>query len=1353
MIILKHLTTQQFRALREIDLHFPQRGSILIQGPNEAGKSALFESIYFALYGTPVDSWSVNHGRRSADDLILYGASQATTTLTLSVGATELTINRTIERGKAQQVTLHVRKLGLPEEPPITDPVAANERIIDELGHMDGEALRNSCFIEQKGLHRLEDLPGSEREATIRKLLGLEKLMRLTEQFKLTPNDEQMLVDSAERLKLAEIQANIPELSQQLGQLEVALDAVTVSEDLAEISQQEAEIAEQELSLEQLRAKRSQLKARQIRIQHLRKADATLAGIIAAYDDIAESHRELPELDRQIAELDRREREELPPLEQRVNDLADLTRSFGTLERMSNDLLTSVSTIKELEQELIQHQQLQRDSNELDQQMIEAHLRVDQARQTLNELEERRRAGRPQLEARLQRLQGLSERLVMLHQAEEAYTQRVMQQGLIEENTTLLAKVRKELKETEQELALVEAEARQDQQQAEAEEKHWRQLSINRQLEEWIRLKGLAEIREGLEEAERHVIDAHRHQEQLTVAALDARRAANRWLITAISSGILGMLLGAVALFIASQQAIPAAILGMIALMLFAGAAYSYYTYSKEHNQEQIANQQMQNAISQMGMMVAAREAAMRMGGGIGGGDAGRERIEGTPIQGQVPALPEGKGSKRGTPLLPLPAGNTASEASGPNDLGQVEHEIRSLGGTVPRSREEAQHLLQQTQQDRSESLADIQQRMTEKRDVALASRNRVNVTMEAVAALRKERQRLEDQRKNEGWDDFDAKLRSDRIAIEDRQNEIATLAGQEGLPIPSFDASNTQTLATNAEFEIAIADAIKATEREIASLDGKLDLVSDLAAQVKIQQDALDILLSRQRGITVRRERFQALSPMQQIERAREQQIVLRSALQNLQDSLRQRVKPLGVSFGQAAISQAETVARKQLEALQITLGRRLEQQGRRANYLAILKDRQDALADHYQQLAKFSGTLGSWIVPPNPFAEALAALRQRCQQEIEEANESNILQELEKLRIQENASNAKIRLCRQEIEEVHERIAAMLVQRSRPATRGYNFTDIVAVWPLVGEYTSQDRSRLEEQRETLEKQLQELEQQELALSTQLHTGGNKLDLAQARLRLEQQERSYQTRKRGNLLITSVNERLLRKMLPRTEYFMQQILPLLTSGRYHDVRLSTESEDVGASLLLPHPTRTQPAGNAAAQETGTPAISGGPFQLRVWDTAAGEYVYKSALSGGAADQLSFALRLAFAIAVLPHELAAAPGFMLLDEPLSSFDRGRTQALVDVVTGEMLGQHFEQVLFISHSSAFDPSMFPYHLYMENGLIVESNLPAAPAAEAQFIVPTVGTIAVDNNEYQGDELVDAPATPIAVAFGE
>src|SRR5437588_101380 len=240
MIILKHLTVERFRLLREIDLHFPQRGSILIQGPNEAGKSTLFESIYFALYGESLTSEREKSGGYEDDDLIQYGETLTSVSLTVSIGATELLITRSIERGKGQRVSLQVRRLGMPQEKPITNLNAANARIISELGRIDGETLRNSCLIEQNGLGRLEKLSGYEREATVRKLLGLEKLTRLAARFKLTEDDERLLAESRERLQLAEVQTRIPELSMQSGQLEAALDAMKVSEDLAEVSRQEA---------------------------------------------------------------------------------------------------------------------------------------------------------------------------------------------------------------------------------------------------------------------------------------------------------------------------------------------------------------------------------------------------------------------------------------------------------------------------------------------------------------------------------------------------------------------------------------------------------------------------------------------------------------------------------------------------------------------------------------------------------------------------------------------------------------------------------------------------------------------------------------------------------------------------------------------------------------------------------------------------------------------------------------------------------------------------------------------------------------------------------------------------------
>ena len=214
------------------------------------------------------------------------------------------------------------------------------------------------------------------------------------------------------------------------------------------------------------------------------------------------------------------------------------------------------------------------------------------------------------------------------------------------------------------------------------------------------------------------------------------------------------------------------------------------------------------------------------------------------------------------------------------------------------------------------------------------------------------------------------------------------------------------------------VESTLQATERELALLNDKRAAVSDLTAQIKSSQEALDKLLARKRALDERHARYQAQNPVEQLQRTREQQAGLRSALQTLQDSLRQHVRALGIGFGQSAVTGAEAVARKQLEELQVTLGNKITLQDQHARYTAVLKERQEALSEHYKQLAKLSNSLGSWIVPPNPFAETLLALRTSCQREIEKANETTVLKGLDALQVQEGALKARIELCNQEIE-----------------------------------------------------------------------------------------------------------------------------------------------------------------------------------------------------------------------------------------------------------------------------------------------------------------------------------------------
>lgn len=101
----------------------------------------------------------------------------------------------------------------------------------------------------------------------------------------------------------------------------------------------------------------------------------------------------------------------------------------------------------------------------------------------------------------------------------------------------------------------------------------------------------------------------------------------------------------------------------------------------------------------------------------------------------------------------------------------------------------------------------------------------------------------------------------------------------------------------------------------------------------------------------------------------------------------------------------------------------------------------------------------------------------------------------------------------------------------------------------------------------------------------------------------------------------------------------------------------------------------------------------------------------KKVFSGGARDQISLALRLAFALATLPGEHNIRPGFLFLDEPLSSFDQSRTQALVELLTRGLIRQSFQQIFLVSHSQSFDAALFDFRLKMESGRVIESTLPA------------------------------------------
>jgi exonuclease SbcC len=88
-------------------------------------------------------------------------------------------------------------------------------------------------------------------------------------------------------------------------------------------------------------------------------------------------------------------------------------------------------------------------------------------------------------------------------------------------------------------------------------------------------------------------------------------------------------------------------------------------------------------------------------------------------------------------------------------------------------------------------------------------------------------------------------------------------------------------------------------------------------------------------------------------------------------------------------------------------------------------------------------------------------------------------------------------------------------------------------------------------------------------------------------------------------------------------------------------------------------------------------------YTLKVYSAAAGQYVQASLFSGGTEDQFLLALRLGFAITLLPHGRGTAPQFLLLDEPFAGSDVQRRDNIIHLLQAE-LSKTFRQIIVVSH---------------------------------------------------------------------
>ncbi len=341
MIKLRSLIAHDFKQLQNIRLRFPDRGSVLIEGRNEAGKSTLFEAVFFALFGKGLNS--------QQGDLLAYGSTLGFVELEVDVADRRITVRRDL-KPRGIQARLNIIDAEGKLEDSATGIRAVNERLSREL-RLDGDALLNSCFVEQKKLGKLEETDSSRREASLMRLLNLDEMQEQENHLKVSRSEEMDLARQEMRCRLAGLVASLPEIKAKEQDLLSRLDVIVVKHSLAEMDRFRLEEQKAIAELETLRADHDKVQARLARLNELSESASVVRAALASLRNLETSDQQIRDLRAELAEVGRLETEELPNLRQNRRRTEILLHALDRLQRLEQIRIERDKRVRQYEEE------------------------------------------------------------------------------------------------------------------------------------------------------------------------------------------------------------------------------------------------------------------------------------------------------------------------------------------------------------------------------------------------------------------------------------------------------------------------------------------------------------------------------------------------------------------------------------------------------------------------------------------------------------------------------------------------------------------------------------------------------------------------------------------------------------------------------------------------------------------------------------------------------------------------------------------------------------------------------------------------------------------------------------------
>jgi len=192
-MILRRLSLENYRKYRKVDIEFPL-GLIAVVGRNGMGKTSLVEAIAFALYGKTA---SRDDLRSCISDWCEEGEA-CRVELEFEVGGSPYRIVRRVRPVQGAQA--HQAELfeGTRAEP-LSASVTGVEEHIRRVSGMDYLTFTRSVFSKQKEVNALSAAEPRERQAAIRRMVGIEAVSDAVAFIRQDAKEKRLAIELAER--------------------------------------------------------------------------------------------------------------------------------------------------------------------------------------------------------------------------------------------------------------------------------------------------------------------------------------------------------------------------------------------------------------------------------------------------------------------------------------------------------------------------------------------------------------------------------------------------------------------------------------------------------------------------------------------------------------------------------------------------------------------------------------------------------------------------------------------------------------------------------------------------------------------------------------------------------------------------------------------------------------------------------------------------------------------------------------------------------------------------------------------------------------------------------------------------